>query len=577
MPETLRILATERIDDVALLLGVMMHIGLPELLNRHLRRHGNQVGLDWGWVVVIWLSYILSQGDHRKVKVQAWALAHQQIIERTCGIELREPDFSDDRLGIVLGRLSDIETWHGIETALSQRSIRVYALQTETIRLDATTINGYHLSEEGSLFQFGHSKDDPSLPQVKVMMGTLDPLGMPLATQVVSGEQADDGLYLPVIAQITQTLPTPGLLFVGDSKMSALVTRATVQQQDHYYLMPLPMTGKTPELLDEWITAAVAGQVPLQLIERTGGDGEPVVIAEGYELSRAHTVTLEAATVTWTERVCVIYSPAYAQTQSQNLAQRLQQAEAKLLALTPAPGRGKRQIATEALLQEKIQAILQQYRVIGLLQVDYEGQVIPPKTSQPNPPKLRYQITQVRPQLAAITATQQRLGWKVYATNAPADRLALAQAVLTYRDEWSVERGFHRLKGAPLSISPLFVQRDDQVVGLTHLLTLALRLLTLIEFVVRRQLKANSQSLAGLYPENPKKQTDHPTAERLLSAFSNLTLTIVEVNGQQFTHSPPLSNLQAQIIQLLGLPPDLYSRLSIEPKVTSDNAIGNSE
>jgi transposase len=359
--------------------------------------------------------------------------------------------------------------------------------------------------------------------------------------------------------------------------MSALVTRATVQQQDHYYLMPLPMTGKTPEWLDEWITAAVAEPVPLQLIERTGADGEPVVIAEGYELSREHTVSLESATVTWTERVCVIYSPAYAQTQSQNLAQRLQQAEAKLLALTPAPGRGKRQIATEALLQEKIQAILQQYRVIGLLQVDYEGQVIPPKTSQPNPPKLRYQMTQVRPQLAAIMATQQRLGWKVYATNAPADRLTLAQAVLTYRDEWSVERGFHRLKGAPLSISPLFVQRDDQVVGLTHRLTLALRLLTLIEFVVRRQLKANSQSLAGLYPENPKKQTDRPTAERLLSAFSNLTLTILEVNGQQLAHSPPLSNLQAQIIQLLGLPPDLYSRLSIDPKVTSDNAIGNSE
>jgi transposase len=508
------------------------------------------------------------------VKVQAWALAHQQIIERTCGLELRETDLSDDRLGIVLGRLSEIETWISIETALSQRSIRVYELRAEVVRLDATTINGYHLSEAGSLFQFGHSKDDPSLPQIKVMMGTLDPLGMPLATQVVAGEQADDGLYLPVIGQITQTLPEPGLLFVGDSKMSALVTRATVQQQDHYYLMPLPMTGKTPELLDEWITAAVAGQVPLQLIERTGTDGAPVVIAEGYELSRAHTVNLASATVTWTERVCVIYSPAYAQTQTQNLAHRLQQAETKLLALTPPPGRGKRRITTETLLQEKIQAILQQYRVNGLLQVDYECQVTPAQSGQSSPPKVRYQMTQVRPQLAAITATQQRLGWKVYATNAPIDRLSLAQAVLTYRDEWSVERGFHRLKGAPLSISPLFVQRDHQVVGLTHLLTLALRLLTLIEFVVRRQLKADAQSLAGLYPENPKKQTDHPTAERLLRAFSNLTLTILEVNGQQFAHSPPLSQLQAQIIQLLGLPPDLYSRLSL---VTADNAIGNSE
>jgi transposase len=30
------------------------------------------------------------------------------------------------------------------------------------------------------------------------MMGSLDPLGMPLATDVLSGDRADDGLYLNV-------------------------------------------------------------------------------------------------------------------------------------------------------------------------------------------------------------------------------------------------------------------------------------------------------------------------------------------------------------------------------------------
>ena len=53
---------------------------------------------------------------------------------------------------------------------------------------------------EGGLFQFGHSKDyRPDLPQVKVMQAVLDPLGMPLATDVVSGERADDPLYMPCI------------------------------------------------------------------------------------------------------------------------------------------------------------------------------------------------------------------------------------------------------------------------------------------------------------------------------------------------------------------------------------------
>ena len=39
-----------------------------------------------------------------------------------------------------------------------------------------------------------HSKDDSTLPQIKVTMGSSDPLGMPLATDAPSGERADDSL-----------------------------------------------------------------------------------------------------------------------------------------------------------------------------------------------------------------------------------------------------------------------------------------------------------------------------------------------------------------------------------------------
>ena len=52
---------------------------------------------------------------------------------------------------------------------------------------------------------------------------------------------------------------------------------------------------------------------------------------------------------------------------------------------------------------------------------------------------------------AAIQAAERRLGWRVYGTNRPATALTLAQAVLAYRDEYLVERGFGRLKGRSLS------------------------------------------------------------------------------------------------------------------------------
>jgi hypothetical protein len=39
----------------------------------------------------------------------------------------------------------------------------------------------------------------PDLPQFKVMLSSLDPMGLPIATLVLSGKEADDGLYIPAV------------------------------------------------------------------------------------------------------------------------------------------------------------------------------------------------------------------------------------------------------------------------------------------------------------------------------------------------------------------------------------------
>nr|ADO19232.1 hypothetical protein Nfla_7604 [Nostoc flagelliforme str. Sunitezuoqi] len=71
-----------------------------------------------------------------------------------------------------------LQLW-GVKKRIANGKKRIgIDLSVEQVRLDATTISGHHLISEGGLFQFGHSKDDPSLPQVKLMMGMIDPLGM---------------------------------------------------------------------------------------------------------------------------------------------------------------------------------------------------------------------------------------------------------------------------------------------------------------------------------------------------------------------------------------------------------------
>jgi transposase len=228
------VIITERVDDVALLLGQMMRMGLVEVLDHHLPRHWKQRGLSWGWTAVIWLAYILTEGDHRKVSMETYVKRMQRTLSQVTGQALAVLDFSDDRLAHLLKHLSKPTYWRAIEQELTERSIEVYDLPQEVIRCDATTISGYHEVVDGGLWQFGHSKDDPSRPQIKLMTGSLDPLGMPLASEVWSGERADDGLYIPLIERLQAGLTKSGLLWVGDCKLSALEIRAPVAGYQHY-------------------------------------------------------------------------------------------------------------------------------------------------------------------------------------------------------------------------------------------------------------------------------------------------------------------------------------------------------
>jgi transposase len=493
------VMITERVDDVALLIGQMIKMGLPEVLDRHIPRHWTQRGLSWGWTAVIWLAYILTEGDHRKVSVETYLKGMQHTLSHLTAQVIEPLDFSDDRLSHLLTHLSKTTYWHQIEHDLNARSIEVYNLAQDVIRCDATTVSGEHAVTAEGLLQFGHSKDDPTRPQIKVMMGSLDPLGMPLATDVLSGERADDGLYLPLIERLRSGLQTTGLLFVGDCKMSALATRAYLARHQDWYLSPLPLTGATVDAMDAWVTTGVrkgeAGE--LAQIWRTNDRGHKVLVAEGYELER--TCYAPDGPEEWSERVLVVRSPMYAAQQAAGLEKRLCQAETKLAALTPPRGRGKRQITDEATLVEAINSVLKDLRVEGLLHVAWDKQVEQTTRyvgrgrgsvyrEKRVIQQTRYHITRIVRQEDHIAELGQRFGWKAFVTNAAQERLSLQDAVLCYRNEYRVERIFNRLKSR-VHIAPLFVKLNEQIEGLTYLLTLGVRVLTVTEFVLRRSLE----------------------------------------------------------------------------------------
>ncbi len=568
-------LITERIDDVPLLIAQMVKMGYPDTLDTHTPKNWSRRTLSFGWTTTIWLAYILSEGDHRKVSVEAYVDETQQTLRQLTGQDIVPLDFSDDRLTHLLHLLKQGDIWQKIEHDLTHRSVEVYDLKDKTIRCDATTVSGYHQTSDTSAMQYGHSKDNPNLPQVKIMTASLDPMGMPLATDMVSGERADDSLYLPVIERVHSSLKQIGLLFVGDCKMSSLAIRRAIVQHHHFYLSPLALIGNTAKEMKGWINRGLEKKVndELEEVSRENTKGETSLVAYGYEFERKLVLTDNEDTEVETERVLVIHSPNHAKRQRQGLEKRLANAQKKIEALTPARGRGKRQITEEDKLLSSIAKILKSHRVEGLLDIEYEREVEQQQKyvgrgrgsanrERQIVERIRYQIKAVIRNKEEIELKKQKLGWKAFVTNLGKENLSLSDAVLNYRNEYRVERIFNRLK-SHLNIAPLFVKRDDQIEGMTHLLMLAVRVLSLVEFVVRRSLKAAKTKLSDLHPENKKKKTDNPTAERVLKTFSNITLTIIKnkIGDEIARFITPLSEVQRTILKSLSLKDDIYQQL----------------
>jgi transposase len=357
--------------------------------------------------------------------------------------------------------------------------------------------------------------------------------------------------------------------------MAALETRGEIAANQDFSLTRLPLTGPVPAQFAAWVEDAVVGDRAAKLVEvRRGQEQEHV--GRGYEFERPQTAVVGPVEPTWAERVQVIRSESAAESQAAALDRRLKKAEAAVRGLTPPVGPGRTQSTTGWGLERAVAAVLAEQGATGLLTVAWERQetvrehYVGPGRGGPGRRKttettVRYQITSVTRDDAAIERLVARMGWQVPVTNVAASPLSLGDSLLGYRAGTCVEWAFPQLKGQPLGIRPLFVPRDDQVRGLTHLLSLALRVLTLFAVLVRRGQDRDGVELAGLYPGQAKRTTDRPTARRVLETIARSGVTLIREVGEEGSrwHLTTLPELVKRVLDYLGLSDEVYTRLVI--------------
>ena len=565
--QTSQLIRVERVDDVPVLWACLQRLEVAQLLDRRYPTHHLGLGdLSLGEVVCVWLCFLLSQGDHRLSHLQPWAAQNLLTLQTLLGKTVRPLDFQDDRLADLLSALPQSETWLPFENDLNQRSLRVYDLNASRFRLDTTTANSHAdvVSAEG-LLQFGHSKDNDDLPQLKVAAAVLDPLGMPVATLVVPGNRADDPLYVPWALQVQQVVGKGGNTYIGDCKMAALSTRAYLVSTNDFYLCPLSEKQFSREQRLELIRRVRLGQQAVLPVyrPRCEPEDEEELVAEGFAVQASQEAEVAGKAVRWQEKRWVVRSLAFAQGQEKQLERRLGQAQEEMVRLGERK-QGKA-VLSAAEMEQAAADIVEKHRVEGLLRVvvqttrrertlrryrDREEQVVVEQEHR----------VEVARQEEAIAQAKGELGWQVYAVNDLG--LSLAAVVWGYRDQYQVEKGWSRLKGHPLSLVPMYLTDERRMEGLVLLLSLALRVLTLLQWTVRRQLQQSGEPLRGLYPGQAGRKTSSPSAELLLAAFQGISLSVVRVAGHLAVLLTPITALQQKLLDLWDFPPDLYQRLT---------------
>jgi len=558
----------ERTDDIPVIIAFLLKMRVAELIDKHFPTNGNWTGLSLGQMLVVWLTFIISEGDHRLYHVEPWVAAHQHTLSRSLHQEVLPRDCTDDRLATGLDYLCVAENWAECECALNQTLIRVYDLRPQTIRVDPTTVSAY-VTPDG-MFQLGHSKDHrPDLPQLKIALATLDPLGLPMTIATVAGNTADDPLYLPAIATVRRSVGLAGMTYIGDCKIAALATRADIVAHRDFYLCPLSAKQVSAEELDRLLEPIWNSAQPLEEVRLTA-EGQAEVQAEPDAVGFAYAVEQvghgqSGQPQRWQERRVVVRSLAHVRLQEESLRQRAHRAVEEINALN-ARKQGKKRLAAEAEALKATEAIIARDRVAGIVQIGVHT-IVHEETKrrygQRPAQTLRTTSVQVEARIdhTAMAQVVRRLGWRVYATNHDQE-LSLKQVVAAYWSEYLVEQGIRRLKGHSLSLTPLYLKCEQRIVGLIFLLSIALRVLVLMQFVARENLKREGTTLKGIYPGQPGRQTMRPTTEMMLPVFRGITLSRITVNGETYDHLTPLTPVQERIVELIGIPLETFSRLA---------------
>ena len=552
----------ERLGPLPLINAFLQRIELEEILEMHVPTKDRRVRLPYARGLGVLLRSVLVERDpiyrqHETVSTyvpEAFGLTPQQT---GC--------VSDDAIGRALDKLFDADRGT-LLTEVVVAASEAFGVQLDELHNDSTTIRlcGQYRSARGRSIRgkrapfvtYGYSKDHrPDLKQLLFILTTTRDGGVPVQFRCEDGNTNDSRTHEQTWDALVRATTTADFLYVADSKLCNADAMDHIDRRAGRFVCVMPRARKEDKEFREWIQTH---EPQWELVwnrahpRRKGGP------RDRWWVFRYPIPSREGWPVIW------IRSTLLALKQQQTRRERLASAMQDLDKLNGQLAGPRPRLKSKELIRQAVEGILARRKVLRYLPVkivaDDKHEYRQASPGRPGPDTRYVRKTRKRWRLIwsideeRIAYDRKSDGMYPLLTN---DRnLTPRQALEAHKRQPTIEKRFEQTKTV-FEIAPVLLKNEGRIEAFFFVYFLALLVQALIERELRRAMAKQGIEELPLYPE--ERQCARPTAEQILRLFSIVQRHDLVGDGDILHRfEPKLSDLQKQVLGLMGVPEEAY-------------------
>jgi transposase len=553
-------LQTRQVGALPIINHFIKKLELGPLLERYLYRPGRQPAVPHGKVILAVLRNFLIDREPL-YGLGDWARQMEPSL-----LEVGPRQLHDDRAGNGFDRLF-ASNRRALTFELVGNAVEAFELEREQLHMDTTTATlcGAYATANGQLkdgkptlvITWGKNKDHrPDLKQLLVELTVTADGMVPVFFDAHDGNTTDDQLHRRTWDLLHQIVGHPRFLYVADSKLCVRETMSHIDGQQGRFVTVLPQTRAEDKKFKDFVQNHDIewGESVWKRTNTRGQDKPPdiyrayipsVGTAEGYRLVWYHSSDKER----------------HDRCRREDL---LHKTELDLEALDERLQSRRTRLRTELAVRKEIDKILSARQSAKWMEVEVHGEkeeVYKQETAGRPGPDTRYVRTEKK---------RFRITWKQKTAQVQYDEnidgifplvsndhsLSPQQILLAYKQQPRLEKRFEQYKTV-FGVMAVLLKSPSRIEAFLHVFFWLMLIQALIERQLRKAMKAQNITGLPLYPED--RRCEAPTVERIFRVFDRVQVSRLFQRGKLIqVFQPELSDLQKQVLALLGVPLSAY-------------------